>query len=124
MWFLCITTLSSVIIFYAIQWWRKPKWTRFCKVPIVDINRISDGAYVRKLFFDESGCFIVRQCFSARTCDDFNTWCEKHMDSDRGKNARHPIQKDKRLIIAMTITHVFLTAPNKELPNTLLVECS
>eukprot|EP00038_Savillea_parva_P016583 m.17272 g.17272 ORF g.17272 m.17272 type:complete len:391 (-) comp3477_c0_seq2:305-1477(-) len=55
---------------------------------------------LREAFFDKAGCVVLRNVFPATVMDEYNAWCESHLDevAKTHANSRHPKQKDKRII--------------------------
>lgn len=66
-------------------------------IPIVDIN--TDKEMINDIFYQDTGCFIVKGLYSTDIMERFNKWVEEMLDeAQKDTNSRHPIQKDKILI--------------------------
>lgn len=67
-------------------------------IPIYDPTNIPDDLY--EVFYEHTGCFILKNVYSTELMDEYNSWCAKQKQNvlDTHKNTHHPKQKDKFVI--------------------------
>jgi len=67
------------------------------EIPIVD--KETSPEKIEDLFFNDTGCFIVKGLYSEDVMERFNKWTLEILEeAKKDPNSRHPIQEDKFLI--------------------------